>query len=244
MSTENEDKWLDELLNQLPKNEPVSEFQHRKYERKIDELAAELAASRGTPSRSKNYFRVSMGIAAAIVVLVVGFSLTSGGSNLNVEVPVAIDSPSPSTSTDASPTPSETPNSEENPSPAPSTSPTKRPTPRPSSTVPEQTVSQGSDGSKVAVREYSTNLDYDQDLRAIKAKISLRKTPGSLRGLSNAKQTCATKLGLVAQLVAIDNALYQGRPITAYFIVDSAGTISALIADVSCEEITTIDWAM
>jgi hypothetical protein len=243
MTTGNDDQWLDDLLSKLPKGEPVTELELKKYEHRIAEFTASLPESPAQKLFSRNIFRVPIGIAAAIVVLVVGFSLNNGESIVKTDAPVALDSPSQNSPSESSPTPSETPSAGDNSSPAPSAAPSKTSTPKPSATVPEQTVSQGNDGSKVAVREYSTNLDYDQDLQALRAKITLRKTPGSLRGLSGAKQSCATKQGLASQLVAVDNAMYQGRPITAYFSVDNSGAISVLITSVSCEEITTIDWA-
>ena len=123
-----DEKWLDELLSDLPKPEKTGDQISAQLDAFLSEQSAKISASSNVRSLSshtkeknqrKNWFTQPIGIAASfIVVAAIGFGLISQSNSGNISSPKN-NLADGSTNSNSTPAPSESP------APAPSSEPSK-----------------------------------------------------------------------------------------------------------------------
>ena len=259
-----DEKWLDELLSDLPKPEKTGDQISAQLDAFLSEQSAKISASsivRSLSSHSKeknqrkNWFTQPIGIAASfIVVAAIGFGLISQSNSGNISSPKN-NLADGSTNSNSTPAPSESP------APAPSSEPSQdaesnSPTPsKPSSKPTPDSVSaeQGqieilsqnggsidlpADAGQVAVtkigKDYGTNLDE------ILKSVPFYSEPGRINKIGTKRIACIVKLKLVDYVSAIDRGTYKSQPVDAYYAYADDGSISIYLATSSCRLIKTI----
>ena len=259
-----DEKWLDELLSDLPKPEKTGDQISAQLDAFLSEQSAKISSSSNVRSLSshskeknqrKNWFTQPIGIAASfIVVAAIGFGLISQSNSGNISSPKN-NLADGSTNSNSTPAPSESP------APAPSSEPSKdgesnSPTPsKPSSKPTPDAVSaeQGqieilsqnggsidlpADAGPVAVtkigKDYATNLDE------ILKSVPFYSEPGRINKIGTKRIACIVKLKLVDYVSAIDRGTYKSQPVDAYYAYADDGSISIYLATSSCRLIKTI----
>ena len=259
-----DEKWLDELLSDLPKPEKTGDQISAQLDAFLSEQSAKISASSNVTSLSshskeknqrKNWFAQPIGIAASfIVVAAIGFGLISQSNSGNISSPKN-NLADGSTNSNTTPAPSESP------APAPSSEPSQdaesnsstpskpksKPTPDPVSAEQGQveilsqnggSIDLPADAGPVAVtkigKDYATNLDE------ILKSVPFYSEPGRINKIGTKRIACIVKLKLVDYVSAIDRGTYKNEAVDAYYAYADDGSISIYLATSSCRLIKTI----
>jgi len=260
MSTneENQDKWVDDLLMQLPKAQPIPKDISAQLDQFLAHHVSDLEAesnshnvvslqSRGTSRFTARYQIV---VAAAAVLGILTFAGTqtslftgqSGSSEVAAEpnqtqsepTPVpeqsAIEEETPVAEQESEPTASQAPTQDENSSNE-GTGEMVNP-----EVDPSEIQVLGSEGGTEYLPSNAQNvqitksgLDYAKNLDAILDQIAPYGEPGKLNKLSNAQLGCVVKLKLADRVVAVDSGKYNGSAVVAFFAIADDGTTKAYI---------------
>ncbi len=232
MSTENDD-FMDDLLKGLPRAEPISEFEIRKFEKLIDQQAAQFKKSK----RSLG-FKIPASIATSLAVAFgTAFLLSNHSQVINAGGGV-IQSPAPQTSESA------TQNGGTASTPAKTVSPKKSKNHSPSQTTSDSTQvfanSNSSNAQDGSVAKFETNLDYSIDLSKIKKVVVLSVKPSSMSLLDNTAQQCAIRQGISESLLAFDKGYFQGQRVSAYYTGLSRNEYKIILVDSDCALVTEL----
>ena len=259
-----DEKWLDELLSDLPKPEKTGDQISAQLDAFLSEQSTKISDSSNVRSLSshtkeksqrKNWFTQPIGIAASfIVVAAIGFGLISQSNSGNISSP-RNNLADGSTNSNSTPAPSESP------APAPSSEPSQdaesnsstpskpssKPTPDPVSAEQGQieilsqnggSIDLPADAGPVAVtkigKDYATNLDE------ILKSVPFYSEPGRINKIGTKLIACIVKLKLVDYVSAIDRGTYKSQPVDAYYAYADDGSISIYLATSSCRLIKTI----
>ena len=259
-----DEKWLDELLSDLPKPEKTGDQISAQLDSFLSEQSAKISASSNVRSLSshtkeknqrKNWFTQPIGIAASfIVVAAIGFGLISQSNSGNISSPKN-NLADGSTNSNSTPAPSESP------APAPSSEPSQdaesnsstpskpssKPTPDAVSAEQGQieilsqnggSIDLPADAGPVALtkigKDYATNLDE------ILKSVPFYSEPGRINKIGTKRIACIVKLKLVDYVSAIDRGTYKSQPVDAYYAYADDGSISIYLATSSCRLIKTI----
>ena len=221
MSKEN-DEFVENLLSGLPKAEPISEFELRKFEKMIDRQVSDYKASK-RPSR----FNLPTSIAASIAIV---FGAVFVLSNQNSVTGPSTTVTEPGTTTESSDS-----NSTDNEiSPAPVQSNSAGTTEGSSADGGVFGNSEPSENISGAVAVFSTNLDYSTDRNRISKAVILPSAPGSTSALQNTVQQCAIKLGISKALLAYDLGFFEGERAQAFYSGMSKTNYRVILVDSDC----------
>ena len=259
-----DEKWLDELLADLPKPEKTGDQISAQLDAFLSEQSAKISASSNVTSLSshskeknqrKNWFTQPIGIAASfIVVAAIGFGLISQSNSGNISSPKN-NLADGSTNSNTTPAPSESP------APAPSSEPSQdaesnsstpskpksKPTPDPVSAEQGQVEILSQNGGSIDLpadagpvvltkigKDYATNLDE------ILKSVPFYSEPGRINKIGTKRIACIVKLKLVDYVSAIDRGTYKNEAVDAYYAYADDGSISIYLATSSCRLIKTI----
>ena len=259
-----DEKWLDELLSDLPKPEKTGDQISAQLDAFLSEQSAKISASSNVTSLSshskeknqrKNWFAQPIGIAASfIVVAAIGFGLISQINSGNISSPKN-NLADGSTNSNTTPAPSESP------APAPSSEPSQdaesnsstpskpksKPTPDPVSAEQGQVEILSQNGGSIDLpadagpvvltkigKDYATNLDE------ILKSVPFYSEPGRINKIGTKRIACIVKLKLVDYVSAIDRGTYKNEAVDAYYAYADDGSISIYLATSSCRLIKTI----
>ena len=259
-----DEKWLDELLSDLPKPEKTGDQISAQLDAFLSEHSAKISASSNVRSLSshskeknqrKNWFTQPIGIAASfIVVAAIGFGLISQSNSGNISSPK-------NNLADGSTNSNSTPALSESPAPVPSSEPSKdsesnssnpskpksKPTPDVVSAEQGQieilsqnggSIDLPADAGPVALtkigKDYATNLDE------ILKSVPFYSEPGRINKIGTKRIACIVKLKLVDYVSAIDRGTYKNEAVDAYYAYADDGSISIYLATSSCRLIKTI----
>ena len=259
-----DEKWLDELLSDLPKPEKTGDQISAQLDAFLSEQSAKISASSNVGSLSshtkeknqrKNWFTQPVGIAASfIVVAAIGFGLISQSNSGNISSPKN-NLADGSTNSNSTPAPSESP--EPIPSSEPSqdaesnsstpSKPSSKPTPDAVSAEQGQieilsqnggSIDLPADAGPVALtkigKDYATNLDE------ILKSVPFYSEPGRINKIGTKRIACIVKLKLVDYVSAIDRGTFKNEAVDAYYAYADDGSISIYLATSSCRLIKTI----
>ena len=222
MSKENDD-FIEELLKGLPKVEPMSEFEIKKFEKLIDKQTGLYAKS-----KAKSSFRMPASIAASIAIAFgAAFLLTNNSSVVNTKGEISSSQSTPTKSGES-----------QNQSLAPTTTtgsgskPVNEGSNNSTGVYANSGESNANDG-KVPV--YESNLDYENQLVQIKKIVKLASAPENLTSLTYAAQQCSIKQGISESILAFDKGTFQGQRVSAYFSGSSKSDYKIILVDSSCE---------
>ena len=256
-----DEKWLDELLSDLPKPEITGDQISAKLDAFLSDQSAKISATSNVSSLSahakqksqrKNWFVQPVGIAASfIVVAAIGFGLISQSNSGNVSTPKnnladgAINAkpvPSESPATAPSAEPSQEEENSSKPS-KPASKPTSKPAPAEQSQIEILSQNGGSvdlpaDADPVAVTK--TGKDYNTELDEILKSVPFYSEPGRINKIGTERISCIVKLKLVDYVSAIDQGTYKTEPIDAYYAYANDGSISIYLTTSGCRLIKTI----
>jgi hypothetical protein len=221
MSKENDD-FVENLLGGLPKAEPISEFELRKFEKVIDRQASEYKRS-----NSSTRFKFPASIAASIaIVFGAAFVLTNQSSVTG-----------PTTSVTESGSTTESGNSKSSgeelaPAPVQSNSSGSVQGSSSESGVFGNSDSSGNQAGSVPI--FNSNLDYETELNRISKVVVLPSAPGDTASLQNKAQQCAIKLGVSKSLLAIDSGYFQDQRVQAYYTGKNKSSYKIILVDSEC----------
>ena len=221
MSKENDD-FVENLLGGLPKAEPISEFEIRKFEKMIDRQASEYKRS-----NSSTRFKFPASIAASIaIVFGAAFVLTNQSS---------VTGPTTSVTESGSNTESGNSNSsgeELAPAPVQSNSSESAQGSSSESGVFGNSDSSGNQAGSVPI--FNSNLDYETELNRISKVVVLPSAPGDTTSLQIKAQQCAIKLGVSKSLLAIDSGYFQDQRVQAYYTGKNKSSYKIILVDSEC----------
>ena len=259
-----DEKWLDELLSDLPKPEKTGDQISAQLDAFLSEQSAKISASSNVTSLSshikeknqrKNWFAQPIGIAASfIVVAAIGFGLISQSNSGNISSPKN-NLADGATNSNSTPAPSESPATVPNPEPSEdgesnSSTPSKpksKPTPDPVSADQGQveilsqnggSIDLPADANPVALTK--TGKDYATNLDEILKSVPFYSEPGRINKIGTKRIACIVKLKLVDYVSAIDRGTYKNEAVDAYYAYADDGSISIYLATSSCRLIKTI----
>jgi hypothetical protein len=262
MMSNKDEKWLNELLSDLPKPEKTGDQISAQLDAFLSEQSAKISAASNVSSlgahtkqksQRKNWFAQPVGIAASfIVVAAIGFGLISQSNSGNISAPKdnladgvvsakPVPSESPATSPSSQPTQEDGKNSAKPSQPASESSP--------ESVSVEQgqiEILSGNGGAidlpavanPVAVTK--TGKDYSTQLDDILKSVPFYSEPGRINKIGAERIACIVKLKLVDYVSAIDRGTYKAEPVDAYFAYADDGSMSIYLAKSSCRLIKTI----
>lgn len=259
-----DEKWLDELLSDLPKPEKTGDQISAQLDAFLSEQSAKISASSNVKSLSshskeknqrKNWFAQPIGIAASfIVVAAIGFGLISQSNSGNISSSKNNLADS-STNSNTTPAPSESPatipSSEpsqdaESNSPSPS-KPKSKPTPDPVSADQGQVEILSQNGGSIdlpadanPVALTNTGKDYATNLDEILTSVPFYSEPGRINKIGTKRIECIVKLKLVDYVSAIDRGTYKNEAVDAYYAYADDGSISIYLTTANCRLIKTI----
>ncbi len=227
MSKENDD-FVENLLGGLPKAEPISEFELRKFEKLIDRQASEYKRS-----NSSTRFKFPASIAASIaIVFGAVFVLTNQTS---VTGPTTSVTESGSTIESGS---SNSSGEELAPAPDQSNSPESAQGTSSESGVFGNSDSSGNQAGSVPI--FNSNLDYGTELNRISKVVVLPSAPRDTASLQNKAQQCAIKLGVLDSLLAIDSGYFQDQRVQAYYSGKNKSDYQITLVDSDCSIISEL----
>jgi hypothetical protein len=262
MMSNKDEKWLDDLLSDLPKPEKTGDQISAKLDAFLSEQSAKISASSNVSSLSthinqknqrKNWYSQPVGITASfIVVAAIGFGLISQSNSGSISTPknnladgpVSAE-PIPSESPSVAPSPEPSQEAEQNTS-KPS-KPASKPTSAPATAEQSQIdiLSQGggsidlpADADPVAVTK--SGKDYSTKLDEILKFVPFYSEPGRINKISTDRIACIVKLKLVDYVSAIDRGTYKAEPVDAFYAYANDGSISIYLTTSGCRLIKTI----
>ena len=257
-----DEKWLDDLLSDLPKPEKTGDQISAKLDAFLSDQSAKISATSNVSSISahanqkgqrKNWFVQPVGIAASfIVVAAIGFGLISQSNNGSVSTSknnladgAVSAKPVPSQSPSATPTPEPSQDAGQNSSKPskPASKPTSKPAPAEQSQIEILSQNGGSidlpaDADPVAVTK--SGKDYSTKLNEILKSVPFYSEPGRINKIGIERISCIVKLKLVDYVSAIDQGTYKTEPIDAYYAYANDGSISIYLTTSGCRLIKTI----
>jgi hypothetical protein len=226
MSIGNDD-FVEDLIKGLPKAEPMSEFEIRKFEKLIDRQAEEFSKSKRSSS-----FKLPTSIAASIAIVF--------GAVLLLTNHAGTIKPLGGITQTASPQPSSNATQDE----GSTTTPTQNSTSGKSKnggnsksgggTTQEFGNSNTSNGSDGSVAKFATNLDYSTDLSRIKKLVTLPNQPGTISSLENSARQCAIKQGISDSILAFDKGYFQGQRVSVYYSGANKNDYKTVLVDSDC----------
>ena len=257
-----DEKWLDDLLSDLPKPEKTGDQISAKLDAFLSDQSAKISATSNVSSISahanqkgqrKNWFVQPVGIAASfIVVAAIGFGLISQSNNGSVSTSknnladgAVSAKPVPSKSPSATPIPEPSQDAGQNSSKPskPASKPTSKPAPAEQSQIEILSQNGGSidlpaDADPVAVTK--SGKDYSTKLNEILKSVPFYSEPGRINKIGTERISCIVKLKLVDYVSAIDQGTYKTEPIDAYYAYANDGSISIYLTTSGCRLIKTI----
>lgn len=257
-----DEKWLDDLLSDLPKPEKTGDQISAKLDAFLSDQSAKISASSNVSSLSahanqkgqrKNWFFQPVGIAASfIVVAAIGFGLISQSNSGNVSTPknnladgAVSTKPVPSESPSVAPSPEPSQEAEQNSSKPskPASKPTSNPAPAEQSQIEILSQNGGSidlpaDANPVPVTK--TGKDYNTKLDEILKFVPFYSEPGRVNKISTDRIACIVKLKLVDYVSAIDRGTYKAESVDAFYAYADDGSISIYLTTSGCRLIKTI----
>ena len=257
-----DEKWLDELLSDLPKPEKTGDQISAQLDAFLSDQSAKISATSNVSSISahanqksqrKNWFVQPVGIAASfIVVAAIGFGFISQSNNGSVSTSknnladgAVSTKPVPSESPSATPTPEPSQDAGQNSSQPskPASEPTSKPAPAEQSQIEilrqnGGTIDLPADADPVAVTK--SGKDYSTKLSEILKSVPFYSQPGRINKIGTARISCIVKLKLVDYVSAIDQGTYKAEPVDAYYAYADDGSISIYLTTSGCRLIKTI----
>jgi len=227
MSKENDD-FVDNLLKGLPKAEPTSDFELRRFEKIIDRQAEEYKRS----SKSSR-LKFPTSIAASIAIVFGAFFVLTNQSPVTGPTSSVTDSGSPAESSNSNST-----DPEMSPPPSQSNSGGRAEGSGSQSGVFGNSESSGNETSSVA--EFYSNLDYSTDRGHISRVVIIASTPGIMSSLQNKAQQCAINLGISKSLLAYDSGYFQGLRIHAYYTGINKTDFQIILVDSDCNVVSEL----
>ena len=258
MNDEDKDKWVDDLLAQLPAPKPVPQD----ISEQLDHFLADHISTLETEARANGNNVVSLGaqrsnrftsryqllVAAAAVLGILTFAgiqtsfFTSQpeSSEIAAEPNTNANQPTPIPEESASQESDTTVDQES----------ANKPTPKSEESIsaeennglvdPEASSSEiqvlGSEGgteylpsNAPYVQVTESGMDYGKNIDAILDEIAPYGEPGKLNKLSNAQLTCIVKFKLADRVVAVDSGKYNGARVVSFFAIADDGTTKAYI---------------
>ena len=258
MNDEDKDKWVDDLLAQLPAPKPVPQDISEQLDHfladHISTLEAEARAngnnvvSLGAQRSNRFTSRYQLLVAAAAVLGILTFAgiqtsfFTSQpeSSEIAAEPNTNANQPTPIPEESASQESDTTVDQES----------ANKPTPKSEESIsaeennglvdPEASSSEiqvlGSEGgteylpsNAPYVQVTESGMDYGKNIDAILDEIAPYGEPGKLNKLSNAQLTCIVKFKLADRVVAVDSGKYNGARVVSFFAIADDGTTKAYI---------------
>lgn len=235
------DEFIDALLRDMPKPEPLSDFERRRFEKLIDTQAAEVKRS-----RQKRRLTVPTSIAASVAIALGAVLFFHQHGTVGSHV---VATPTPSNSAAQG----EGDGSTASPSTGtPTAGATKPATPGPShqggTSGTGSTTGQYSDNpssgatspASVRIPEFETNLDYATDIAKVRTTVAPSAKPRSISSLDAPLQQCVIGLGISSKVLAHDRGYYDGVRVNAFFYGADAAHAHIILVDSSCSEVATI----
>ena len=258
MNDEDKDKWVDDLLAQLPAPKPVPQDISEQLDHfladHISTLEAEARAngnnvvSFGAQRSNRFTSRYQLLVAAAAVLGILTFAgiqtsfFTSQpeSSEIAAEPNTNANQPTPIPEESASQESDTTVDQES----------ANKPTPKSEESIsaeennglvdPEASSSEiqvlGSEGGTEYLQSNApyvqiteSGMDYGKNIDAILDEIAPYGEPGKLNKLSNAQLTCIVKFKLADRVVAVDSGKYNGARVVSFFAIADDGTTKAYI---------------
>ena len=232
MSKDNDD-FVEDLLKALPKAEPISEIEIRKFEKLIDRQTEEFKKS-----KQKRGFKLPMSVAASIAIAFGAVFLLSNHETIVKpnEVNTQTNSNLPSAGS------TQGGNAKAPSTGVPGTQNSGQP--KKSQTAGSSTEVFGNSNSKAGsdgkVAKFETNLDYSTDLSKIKTLVMPGLKPGSLSSLDNVAQQCSIKQGISTSILAFDKGYFQGQRVSAYFFGSNRNDYKIILVDADCALISEL----
>lgn len=220
MSRENDD-FVENLLSGLPKAEPISEFELRKFEKLIDRQAAEYKAS-----KQKSKFKFPTSVAASIAIVFGAVFLLTNQNPATSPSTTVTHSGSSTEAGDSSST-----EGEFTPAPVPNSGGSNEGSSADSGVFGN---SQATENNSEAVPVSSSNLDYSTDRDRISKLVKIHSAPGSITALQNKVQQCAIKLGVSNTVLAYDLGYFQGERAQAFYSGTSKANYQIILVDSDC----------
>lgn len=218
-----DDEFVEKILRDLPKAPPMSSFEIKRFEKQIDEL---VRSQKAQPAQRSQFSRLT--VAASIVALVAGVAIFANDSEvLNGKLPVA----SPSASSGVS----ERPDPEMTTEPGPSSSKDGE-----DPTIYNGTKSPTPGTSSESAPVLSTGIDYATDLNSARQKVTPKAIQGNLNQLSSSQVSCAVKLGIEDLVYAVDESLFEGENIDAYYYGSSKSNLKIYVIGFGCTVLAQI----
>ena len=232
MSKENED-FVEDLLKALPKAEPISEFELRKFEKLIDRQTEEFKQS-----KQKRGFKIPMSVAASIAIAFGAVFLLSNHGTITKPSDVATQPNSHLPSVSSTPGGNAKSPSASVPGTQKSGQPKNNQNAGSSTEVFGNSNSAAGSNGKVA--KFETNLDYSTDLSKIKKQVLPGLKPGSISSLDNVAQECSIKQGISTSILAFDKGYFQGQRVSAYFVGPNKNDYKIILVDSDCALISEL----
>lgn len=260
-----DEKWLDELLSDLPKPEKTGDQISAQLDAFLSDQSAKISAASNVSSLSahtkqksqqKNWFNQPVGIAASfIVVAAIGFGLLSQSNSGNLSSPknnladgAVSATPVPSESPATTPTSEPAKDAGQNSAtPSKPSKPASKPSPDPVSVQQSQveilsqnggSIDLPADANPVAVTK--TGKDYNTKLDEILKSVPFYSEPGRINKIGTDRISCIVKLKLVDYVSAIDRGTYKAEPVDAYYAYADDGSISIYLTTSGCRLVKTI----
>jgi len=230
MSIGNDD-FVEDLIKGLPKAEPISEFELRKFEKLIDRKAEEFKKSKRSST-----FNISVSVAASIAIVFGAVFMLANHSDSIKSVGRITQPATPQPSLNGTQDKGSTASPTQNPSSGKSNNGgNSKPKVGTTQEFGNSNSSNGSDGS---VAKFATNLDYAVDLSSIKQLVKLPNKPGTLTSIEKSAQQCAIKQDISDSLLAFDRGYFQGQRVSAYYSGSSKNDYKIILVDSDCNIIS------
>jgi hypothetical protein len=224
MSKENDD-FVEDLVKNLPKGRPMSEFELKKFEKLID---SEIASS--YPATKRNSVTQRMSIAASVVAIFIGVGIFATQNNSLNSDSLILPTPNPSVTNDSNP--------------ADPTNPSDEPTQTDGNS---NTGNQGQlfeDEPTVSSEEvpvFRSRIDYETNFAAAKKNVKLANKPGKFTSLSSIQRNCAITLGIEKDLLAFDSAYFGPDAVMAFYVGQTKSDYVVKIALSTCELVSELE---
>ncbi len=259
-----DEKWLDQLLSDLPKPEKTGDQISAQLDAFLSEQSAKISSSSNVRSLSsrgneknlrKNWFVQPIGIAASfIVVAAIGFGLISQSDSGNISSPknnlaegATNSNPTPLPSESPATVPSSEPSQDGESNSSNPSKPKVKPTADPVSVEQGQVEILSQNGGSIdlpadadPVALIKTGKDYTADLDEILKSVPFYSEPGRIDKIGTNRIACIVKLKLVDYVSAIDRGIYKGEAVDAYYAYADDGSISIYLTTSSCRLIKTL----
>jgi hypothetical protein len=224
MSNTDDEKFVEKLLQDLPRARQMSPLEAKRFDKQIDLLVANEKGK----NRNRRWVP-QLSAAASVIILFAGVAvLTNNSGILNDTAPIVSPSkdpirPNPVTSEETDPgiDKPDQPNSD---------------TAKPKDDIGEYGSGESPkpDPSKNTVPVLRTGIDYEVNLDLVRSKVLPEASSGSLTNLSSAQIACTVELGIRQSLYALDQGVYMGEKVEAYYFGSSKTDLKIKIVSFGC----------